>query len=393
MECKAIESSPPLFSGGQPGAIAKRFGMTEILPSRDWESALGAAAQAGAEDVLLVAGHLPMCRIRGEWMIPGGTEPLNPEIVESWLRDLATDEAWQRLLACGHVVFLRSWNENQERLRVRAHRHVYGYGVTIRLLPSAPPPLASLAPPKAYDGLFRHESGIVLIGGSPDSGRSTLVAATVEFINAFAPRRILYLGNPPEFVFTGKLARIDVLEGPRENSEWASYIASLRDFQSDVVALDAELPPEALLEALLLGQSGTLVILSQTGPHVARLLESLVKSCPAAMQQLVRGILADSLRGVLVTCLLQRADGQGRIAAHELLLQSRPLADPLREGKWAALPQLITTNRSLGMISLDDSLDALMRQESITGVEAFLKAHDKTRFVQYAPPEWQAGMA
>lgn len=367
--------------------------MTQILPSRDWESALDAAQQAGAEEILLAAGHLPMCRIRGEWVIPGGTEPLDPEIVESWLRDLTTDADWERLRERGEIRFIRNWNEDQGRLRVQAHHHILGYGVAIRLLPPAPPSLASLTPPKAFDGLLRQESGILLIGGSPDSGRSTLIAAAVEFINTCVARRIVYLGNPPEFVFSNNLSYIDVLKGPETESEWKSYMAGLRGLQNDVVAIDAELPPEALLEALLLGQSGALVILAQTGPHVTRIFEGLVRNIPADNQPMVRGILADSLRGALTTCLLKRADGQGRVAAHELLLQSRPLADPLREGKWSALPQLITTNRSLGMIALDDSLDALVRQGTISGPDAFQKAHDKTRFVQYAPPEWQAGMA
>ena len=195
--------------------------MTNILPSQDWEPAIGAAVQAGAEDVLLAAGHLPMCRILGDWIIPGGAEPLDAEIVESWLLDLATTEGWERLQKAGKVVFIRNWDENQRRLRVSAHRHIYGYVVTIRILPKEPPPLASLNPPKAFDGLLRLESGIVLIGGAPDSGRSTLVAAAIEFINACAARRIVYLGNPPEFVFTNHLSRIDVLEGPEDESQWA----------------------------------------------------------------------------------------------------------------------------------------------------------------------------
>ena len=405
--------------------------MPDIEPSRDWEQAVSAAAQAGATELFLAAGQTPLCRVHGEWIQPEGAEPLDAGILESWLADLAGASLWSRLeTTFQRTAIVRGWGEGGGRaggaaggnaggaaregaagieeaggqggqggqaakggrLRAIIKRHAQGWCAAILLIKHPCLALSDLSAPKGLESIGAQDSGLWIFGGGSGSGRTTLMAAAVDHINTYTRKRIFYAGDPLEPLIENRQSWIDRADLDPANLP-SDYFANLRNQDYDLIAVDAPIEGGALMDLLLQSQSGALVFLTGAGVRSSLVLEELVSRVPKARASAARGVLAEYLRGMVIQQLLKTADGKGVAPAFELLLQSRPLMDPIREGKWPSVPQIMSTSRHMGMMLLDDSIDALLRQATITGQEAFQHSQDKTRFLKYGPAEWQTAPA
>ncbi len=364
--------------------------MKPAAPADLTHSLLSRAAHTQAEDALLVPGHPPLVRIRGVWSPLSGADPVAEDALRALVEHLGGGPLNKLLHNRTCRTFVRDLDGHGRRVRAILSRHPGGVCLALRFLPAKPPVLADLHPPACLAGLLQHQTGCLFLAGAAASGRSYLMAACIEEM-AEASRRILVLGNPPEFIFPRHPALVEVHdlgEDPRPVAEILSSVAG-RDIR--VVAIDAPLDPAGLQEAFFLAQSGVLVILTVDGTTAGEVLKTLIDSFPEEKRQLARGILAETLVGLVIQLLVPRADSQGFLPLHEILLRTRPIVDPLREGKWEALSKIIGISRHEGMQLSADALDDAVQKNLITGEAAFQAARYKTRFLAYGPEEWRTG--
>jgi len=357
-----------------------------------WEAWLLQAAEAGASDVLFASGQVPFCHVQGYWQPLADVGAVSVGLLEAWVEGMTGVKSWHGggMAPDEQYVVVRPWASSSRRMRVTVRGEARGLAVAVRIIPAEVPPLAALQAPPMLESLLLQGSGLILLGGQAASGRSTLLAAAVDHINASAARRIVYFGTPPEFAFEPKQSTILSLDPRVGGRGVAKTLHSLRFHDLDTVAVDAPLSGEDVNELLACAEAGLLVIAVESGTTSKSVLRTLVERLPGDRRRLARGQLAEVFRAAFTQVLVKRSDGQGLMPALEILLQTRPLAEPLREGRWDALPKILVTGRQHGMRSVDDSLDEYLRQGWIPGPEAFQKAVDKTRFQSFAPPEWAA---
>lgn len=360
------------------------------VAAQELEEAVRQAFEAGGGDLVCVTGQVPMYQVQGFWQAATDAGVMEPNRLRAWANAVLGEEGRREFDETGEAVVARAWGDPPAgRLRATVRTEARGLSLAIRMHPLEPPAMAALRVPQPYEPLLAEPGGLIVIGGPSASGRSTLLASSIHQMATTSSRRIAYIGAPPEFTLPSRQSTVFTLD-PREKGRGVGEILQdLRLHDIDVVAIDCPLGGEDMFDAIAASQAGTLVLLVESGMAAKHLLRSMIDRLPAERRRLALGILAESLRGVIIQSLVRRRDGQGRMAAHELLLQARPLGDPLREARWDAIPKIMTTARPQGMRLLDDTLEEYMRQNWITGQEAFQNALDKTRFLSHGPAEWQ----
>jgi twitching motility protein PilT len=364
--------------------------MKPATPAESTLALLSRAAQTQAEDAVLAPGHPPLLRIRGAWSPLSGAEPVSEDALRALAEHFGGGPLNTLLQNRTCRTFVRDLDGHGRRVRATLSRHPGGVCVALRFLAAKPPVLADQHPPACLAGLLQHQAGCLFFAGAAASGRSHLVAACVEEL-AEASRRILFLGSPPEFAFSQHPALVEVQDLGDDPRPVAEILSSVPGRDIRVVAIDTPLDSAGLQEAFYLAQSGVLVLLTLDGTTAGEVLKNLIDRFPEEKRQLARGILAETLVGLVIQLLIPRADNQGFLPLHEILLRTRPIVDPLREGKWEALSKIIGISRHEGMQLSADALDDAVQKNLITGEAAFQAARYKTRFLAYGPLEWRTG--
>lgn len=278
------------------------------------------------------------------WRRVGRLEPApfpSPDVdalLKTWLNDEQQGAWW----ASGQVDFAVTLTGNQ-RLRASAFKQMKGNSITLRLLPRAIPELLS------------HDSGLILVTGATGSGKSTTLAAMVDFLNHQTDGHILTLEDPVEFVYQSERCLIQQREIGLHSPSFAEALrAALRE-DPDVILLGELRDSETIRLALTAAETGHLVLATLHTRGASQAIERLVDTFPAQEKDPVRNQLAGSLRAVLAQRLLPDLQG-GRVALYELLVNTPAAANLIREGKTWQLPGIIQTGQQAGMQNFDQSL-------------------------------------
>jgi twitching motility protein PilT len=256
------------------------------------------------------------------------------------------------------------------RFRVNAFFQQRGAGAVLRRISGVIPDLRDLNAPKVLSDLMLRPRGLVLVTGPTGSGKSTTLAAMLNFLNDRLPKHIVTVEDPIEFVHPSKICLINQRELGSHTVDFnVALRASLRE-DPDVILIGELRDLETIRLALTAAETGHLVLSTLHTSGAPKTIDRLIDVFPGHEKELVRALLSESLLAVVSQCLVKTADGKGRVAAFEVMLGTPAIRNLIREGKVAQMYSTIQTGSSLGMQSLDQHLADLVRREVITAEEA-----------------------
>lgn len=319
------------------------------------------ARDLGASDIHLSAGMPPMIRVAGA-LQPIDATPLGNAQVRGMI-DSVLPESQRRAFAEGvacDFAFAAS-ADGLGRYRANAYRQQRGVALALRPIPDVVPTLASIDAPPILRSLAELAQGLVLVVGATGSGKSTTLAAMTEHINAHAPKHVLTIEDPVEFVYTPQQALITQREVGRDTPTFADALkAALRE-DPDVILLGEMRDLETIRLALTAAETGHLVLATLHTASAPQAIERILDVFPGEERDLARTLLADVLRAVVAQQLVVRSDGEGRcrVAAHEILVGTPAARNLIRENKTAQLMSVMQTGQQQGMQTMAQSLERL----------------------------------
>jgi twitching motility protein PilT len=267
------------------------------------------------------------------------------------------------------------------RFRVNAFNHQRGSGAVFRTIPSKILTLDELNCPPIFKEICNTPRGIVLVTGPTGSGKSTTLAAMVDYINDNEMGHILTVEDPIEFVHTSKKCLINQREvGPHTLSFQNALRSALRE-DPDVILVGEMRDLETIRLALTAAETGHLVFGTLHTSSAAKTVDRIVDVFPAAEKDMVRSMLSESLRSVISQTLCKTKDESGRVAAHEIMIGTPAIRNLIRENKVAQMYSAIQTGQNIGMQTLDQNLQDLVRRNVISANEARGKAANKESII------------
>ncbi len=270
---------------------------------------------------------------------------------------------------------------NLARFRVNAFVQQRGAGAVMRTIPSKVLTLEELKCPPIFKDICEYPRGIVLVTGPTGSGKSTTLAAMVNHINENDYGHILTVEDPIEFVHESKKSLINQREvGPHTLSFNNALRSALRE-DPDVILVGEMRDLETIRLAMTAAETGHLVFGTLHTSSAAKTVDRVIDVFPAAEKEMIRAMLSESLRAVISQTLCKTKDGQGRVAAHEIMIGTPAIRNLIREAKVAQMYSAIQTGQSIGMQTLDQNLSDLLQRNLVSKDEARAKAANKDSFM------------
>ena len=325
-----------------------------------------------ASDLHLSAGMPPCLRIHGD-VRKLETPPLEHKDVHAMVYDIMSDaqrKEYEKNLEADFSFEI----PNLSRFRVNAYQQNRGAAAVFRTIPSKVLTLEELKCPPIFRELAMQPRGIVLVTGPTGSGKSTTLAAMIDYINKNEPAHILTVEDPIEFVHTSNKSLINQRELGKNTLSFANALKSALREDPDVILVGEMRDLETIRLALTAAETGHLVFGTLHTSSAAKTIDRIVDVFPAAEKEMVRAMLSESLRGVISQTLCKTADGKGRVAAHEIMIGTAAIRNLIREGKIAQMYSAIQTGTKDGMQTLDQNLTKLIAERRITVDEARTKA-------------------
>lgn len=331
-------------------------------------------------DLHLSVGYPPMLRVRGD-LEPYGRNTLTKESTEALIYEIVDPERLDYFKQTGDLDFAYAY-EQKARFRANYLMKTTGPGAVFRTIPTKILSASDLGLAPVLLGLCERRSGLILVTGPTGSGKSTTLAALLSHINQCRDGHILTIEDPVEFVHEPIRCQITHREVGIDTPSFQDAIRSAIREDADVILVGELRGPETMRLALQLASFGVLVFATVHTNSATATIDRFVNAFPATQQPQIRGMLADSLAGIVAQQLLKRADGSGRVAVHEILVATTAVASTIRESKTMMIPSLIQSGAQLGMQSMDAALERLVREKVVTARDAFEKALDKESFAK-----------
>lgn len=311
-----------------------------------------------ASDLHLSAGTAPYFRVHGD-MIQSKSAPLTHDDLKTLIFEFLNEkqkrdfiERWE--LDCSYEI------RGIGRFRCNIFMQKNGLGAVFRQIPTKILRLEDLnLPPSLYD-LVSVERGLILVTGPTGSGKSTTLAALINYINQNERKHILTIEDPIEFVHANRLSLVNQREVSTHTKTFANALkAALRE-DPDVILVGELRDLETTQLAISAAETGHVVFGTLHTNGAAKTLDRMIDMFPAGQQKQIQSMLGESLRGVVSQTLIKRADGQGRVAAIEVLMNNPAVANLIREGKTFQIPSVMQTSVKQGMLPLEMHMKQLV---------------------------------
>jgi twitching motility protein PilT len=328
-----------------------------------------------ASDLHLSAGLPPMIRVHGD-IRKINVPAFDHSQVHDMVYDIMSDgqrKSYEETLECDFSFEI----PNLARFRVNAFNHHRGSGAVFRTIPSKILTLEELNCPAIFKEIADTPRGLCLVTGPTGSGKSTTLAAMIDYINDKEFGHILTVEDPIEFVHTSKKCLINQREvGPHTLSFNNALRSALRE-DPDVILVGELRDLETIRLALTAAETGHMVFGTLHTSSAAKTIDRIIDVFPAAEKEMVRSMLSESLRAVISQTLCKTKDDQGRVAAHEIMIGTPAIRNLIREAKIPQMYSAIQTGQNVGMQTLDQNLQDLIKRGVISASEARSKAANK----------------
>ena len=330
-----------------------------------------------ASDLHLSAGLPPMIRVDGD-IRRINVPPLEHKTVHALVYDIMNDKQRKDFEEFYETDFSFELPEIA-RFRVNAFNHNRGAGAVFRTIPSKILSLEELGCPSVFKDIADQPRGIVLVTGPTGSGKSTTLAAMLDYKNDTEHGHILTIEDPIEFVHESKKCLVNQREVHRDTLGFSEALRSALREDPDIILVGEMRDLETIRLALTAAETGHLVFGTLHTSSAAKTIDRIIDVFPAAEKSMVRSMLSESLRAVIAQTLLKRIGG-GRVAAHEIMIGTPAIRNLIREDKVAQMYSAIQTGQQYGMTTLDQTLQDLLRRGIISKQDAKLRAANKENF-------------
>ncbi len=354
---KQLRSGPPVSSPG--GAL---------------QTLLDLMLSHSASDLHLQSDEVPLFRIDGDMVPLEGHGKITPARLAEMLWAITPEKNQEQWTQVHDTDFAHE--TSAARFRVNLFSDRKGIGAVLRQIPNIIKSADELKVPRAVVDLCDLSKGLVLVTGPTGSGKSTTLAALIDTINRTRDDHIITIEDPIEFVHPNKRCLVNQREiGVHTHGFKAALRAALRE-DPDVVLVGEMRDLETISIALETAETGHLVfgtLHTNTAPST---IDRVIDQFPADRQEQVRAMLAESLKGVITQVLCKRIGG-GRVAAQEVLLVNPAIANLIREGKTFQVQSVMQTSRNAGMVTMNDALLELVKSGQVAPKDALAKSQAK----------------
>ncbi len=344
--------------------------------------------EQGASDLHLVAGSQPVLRVHGDMERVKYKELGNDEL-KSILYEIAPEDKIKVFEETGDIDFAYEI-PNLARYRANYFQQKWGVGAVFREIPSEILTAEQLGLPSVISKLSMLHKGMVLVTGPTGSGKSTTLAAMIDFINNTKKSHIITIEDPVEFVHKNKNCIINHREVGIHTQGFKSALRGALREDPDIILVGEMRDLETIELALEAASTGHLVFGTLHTQSAAKTIDRVIDVFPAHQQAQIRTTLSESLKGVVAQNLFKRTDKKARMAVLEVLVVTPAVSNLIREGKTFQIPSAIQTGKKFGMQSLDDAILKALEARKISAEDAYEKAIVKERFIQFLkkPPEF-----
>ncbi|WP_395345554.1 type IV pilus twitching motility protein PilT [Ningiella sp. W23] len=340
----------------------------------DINELLAFSVQNGASDLHLTAGLPPIIRVDGE-MRRLNVDSLSHKNVHSLIYDIMNDKQRKEYEENLEVDFSFEIPE-LSRFRVNAFNQNRGAAAVLRTIPSKVLTLDELGAPDIFKQIINQPTGIILVTGATGSGKSTTLAAMIDYINTHKREHILTIEDPIEFVHNNKLCVLNQREVHRDTHSFNNALRSALREDPDVILVGELRDLETIRLAISAAETGHLVFGTLHTNSAPKTIDRIIDVFPAEEKSMIRSMLSESLRAVISQTLLKKVGG-GRVAAHEIMLGIPAIRNLIREDKVPQMYSVIQTGQSHGMQTMDQCLQKLVAQGVITQQDAAARSTDK----------------
>ncbi len=331
-----------------------------------------------ASDLHLSADMPPIIRVDGH-MRKIDVPPMSGKQVHDLLYDIMDDQ--QRKIYDEHWENDFSFEiTGLARFRVNVYNHSRGSGGVFRTIPENVLTLQELKAPKLFESIAEYPRGLILVTGPTGSGKSTTLAAMIDYINSRHAEHIITIEDPIEFVHKPKKSLVTQREVHRDTMSFSDALRSALREDPDVIMVGEMRDIETMRLALTAAETGHTVFGTLHTTSAAKTIDRIIDVFPAGEKDMVRSMLSESLRAVITQTLIPLKQGSGRIAAHEIMLGTPAIRNLIRESKIPQMYSVIQTSQSVGMQTLDQSLQKLLKEDLIKREDAFILAENKEEF-------------
>jgi twitching motility protein PilT len=338
---------------------------------------LSFTVQQGASDLHITAGMPPLIRVDGDVRRIKLPE-LEHKQVQSLIYDIMNDKTRKQYEDTFEADFSFEV-PGLARFRVNAFNQNRGAAAVFRTIPSKVLTMDDLGMGKVFQDLSMQARGLVLVTGPTGSGKSTTLAAMIDYVNDQRADHILTIEDPIEFVHESKKSLVNQREVHRDTQSFSNALRSALREDPDVILVGEMRDLETIRLALTAAETGHLVFGTLHTTSAAKTIDRIIDVFPAAEKDMVRSMLSESLQGVISQTLLKKASG-GRVAAHEIMVGTPAIRNLIREDKVAQMYSSIQTGAAFGMKTLDQSLTELVQKGLISRETAREKAKNPQAF-------------
>jgi len=337
---------------------------------------LAQCIERGASDLHLTPGRAPVFRISGR-LVELSEEKLTRDASEMIARELCSENGWDEVQRVGTTDFAIE-HDSGNRFRANVLRTRGGYGAVLRLIPQDLLSMDAIGLPEKCRDLLRKPRGLVLVTGPTGSGKSTTLASMINWINENHDRHIITIEDPVEFRHSHKKGIVTQREVGEDVPDFPEALRRALREDPDVILVGEMRDLETIAAAITAAETGHLVFGTLHTTGSARTVDRMIDAFPANQQEQIRAQLSVSVQAVISQALLPRKDGNGRVAAFEVMLMTPAIGNLIRKNETNKIQSTIQTSRRFGMITLDDYLLDLVRQGVISDETALDAAQDRS---------------
>ncbi len=332
----------------------------------------------GASDLHVQVDTPPIFRVHGLLSF-SDLEPVSDEDIESYVYSIMNAEQKRRFEEFQHID-LSYAVPGVSRFRVNVYRQRGNIGTAMRVIPFETPTIEQWGLPPVIRDLASKPHGLVVVTGPAGSGKSTTLAAVVDYINNARKGHVITIEEPIEFLYQNKSCLINQREVGLDTDSFSSALRDALREDPDVIMVGEMRDLDTISNAITAAETGHLVFATLHTNSAAQTVDRMIDVFPPHQQSQIRAQLAATLQGVVAQQLVRKKDGTGRVAAFEIMLANPAIRNLIKDSKTNQIETVIQTSAQEGMKLLRDSLKDLCRQNVITEEEALTKVSDPRAF-------------